>query len=235
MHRRHAKTKQLLFIQHKLYKVVLLPTGSLAAPLLSILILAVSHSSIPINIPLFAHLGKEDVVQRRSDRQADGSPAGADDLLVLEAETKIPRQMPEAVVRVEEEGEGEEALDAELNGEWPGGDGGNHRLRLEVPSGVGGGQVGEAEDVERAAEGDSSDTVQGGSIPGDLGLVDGQVGGDGAVQALLVDNLLGLLLGSGFGGGEPALHDAASGLDAQTGGGGPAQAELEEALRSHCV
>ena len=45
-------------------------------------------------------------------------------------------------------------------------------------------QVGEAEDVEGTGEGDARDAVEGGGDPGYLRLVDGEVGGDGAVEAL---------------------------------------------------
>ena len=45
-------------------------------------------------------------------------------------------------------------------------------------------QVGEAEEVEGTGEGDSRDAVQRGGDPGYLRLVDGEVGGDGSVEAL---------------------------------------------------
>lgn len=45
-------------------------------------------------------------------------------------------------------------------------------------------EVSEAEDVEGAGDGAAGDAVEAGEVPGDLGLVDGEVRGDGAVEAL---------------------------------------------------
>lgn len=83
------------------------------------------------------------------------------------------------------------------------------------------------------------------------------MGRDGAVQALLAQDLGGAVLRCGFCGGKPAeevlvggsrwvgvrvrvgagvplLDGAASGLDLEAGGGCAAQAELEDSLGSHC-
>ena len=48
-----------------------------------------------------------------------------------------------------------------------------------------GGKVGEAEDVHAATEHHSGDAVKGGADPGYLWLVDGEMGGNGPVPALL--------------------------------------------------
>lgn len=48
-----------------------------------------------------------------------------------------------------------------------------------------------AEDVEAAAKGGAGDAVKGAEVPGDLGLVDGQMRGDGAVEALVGEDLVG--------------------------------------------
>ncbi len=76
-----------------------------------------------------------------------------------------------------------------------------------MPSQQRGDEVRGAEDVEASGEGAAGDAVEGGCVPGHLGLVDCQVGGDGAVQALggedgvRVGGFRWLGLGVGFCGG----------------------------------
>lgn len=100
--------------------------------------------------------------------------------------------MPEAVERVEGESESSEGLEADLYGDGPGGDGGNERLRLEVPAGEGGDSVGGEEGVHATRDDAAGDTVQSGGVPGNLRAVDGKVWRDGAVQALLLQNVVAL-------------------------------------------
>lgn len=145
-------------------------------------------------------LASKEVVQRRHNRQPHRSPSRPDDLRVLEPNTDIPEQMPYAVVAVVEERECEESLDATLDNHGPRCDSCNHRLRLHVPPSVRGREVCEAEEVERAGQNDGRQAVEAGSVPCDLGLVDGEMRGDGAVEALLCENFRGL----GFGGRESA-------------------------------
>ena len=111
--------------------------------------------------------------------------------------------MPNTVERVKEQGESKEALERNLGGGGPCGDRRNHGCGLEVPSCVRRGEVGKAEEVQRARERDAGDTVERRGVPGDLRAVDREMGGDGAVQALLGEDLGGGFLGSGFSGGEP--------------------------------
>lgn len=66
-----------------------------------------------------------------------------------------------------------------------------------MPSQQRGGQVGGTEDVEAAGEDAAGDAVEGGCVPGDLGLVDRQVRGDGTVEALGGEDGVGV---GGFGG-----------------------------------
>lgn len=103
--------------------------------------------------------------------------------------------MPQSVQRVVEEREREEGLEASFCQEWPSSDGRDHRLCLEMPSERRSGEIYEAEEVERAAEGDGCETVETTAVPGDLRLVDGQVRGDGAEGALFCEDLSCLRLG----------------------------------------
>lgn len=48
-----------------------------------------------------------------------------------------------------------------------------------------------AEDVEAAAKDGAGDAVKAAEVPGYLGLVDGEVRGDGAVEALVGEDLVG--------------------------------------------
>lgn len=113
--------------------------------------------------------------------------------------------MPQAVEAVVGKGESEKRLGGDLCGKGPGGKGSGDGLRLEVPAGERGDGVGGEEKVHAAREHRAGDTVQSRAIPGDLRLVDGQVGGNGAAQALLLqDNArfgLGEVLGRDRSGG----------------------------------
>ena len=63
-------------------------------------------------------------------------------------------------------------------------------------------EVAEAEDVEGAGEDGAGDAVGDGEGPCCLGLVDSKVGRDGAVQALLDEDVVAFVLGEGLGCGE---------------------------------
>ena len=82
-----------------------------------------------------------------------------------------------------------------------------HGRGLEVPAQQRRNQVRGAENVEAAREDAAGDAVEAGRVPGYLGLVDGEVRGDGAVAALgdedgvLVRGLRRLCLRGGFRGG----------------------------------
>lgn len=171
--------------------------------------------------------------------------------------------MSQSVQAMEEEGERKEGLESRLDSRRPSCNRCDHGLRLEVPSRVRRDEVGDAEEVERAGQGNTSDAVERRGDPGDLRLVDGQVGGDGAVDALLCEDLGSLRLRgmlscceSGvsslvwllllwqkraccrycyYGYDIPPLHHTPRGLHLQTRRSRPSQTELEYALRSHDV
>lgn len=71
-------------------------------------------------------LSEESVVKTHDDRQSDSGPSGSDDLLVLESDTHVPRQMPQAVEAVEEERESEEGLHSHLHSRGPCSNGRHH-------------------------------------------------------------------------------------------------------------
>jgi hypothetical protein len=58
-----------------------------------------------------------------------------------------------------------------------------------------GDQIGEAEDVKAAAEDGPGDAIERRTDPGDLRPVDGEVGRDGAVEALLDEDFVAFALG----------------------------------------
>lgn len=112
--------------------------------------------------------------------------------------------MPEAVDEVVGEGEAEEGeLEQTLDEEGQGGGGGDEGGGLEVPADDGGDEVGGEVGVGGAGEDAAGDTGPGGGgEPGLLDLVDAEMGSDGAVQTLLVEDVgaLGLRdLGGGSG------------------------------------
>jgi hypothetical protein len=110
--------------------------------------------------------------------------------------------MSKSVVAVVEERERKEGLETHLDCQRPRRDSRNHRLRLHVPSGDRGCEVSETKEVQRAGENDGGQTVEARAVPGDLRLVDGEMRGDGALEALFGENLGGF----GFGGRESVGH-----------------------------
>jgi hypothetical protein len=107
--------------------------------------------------------------------------------------------MPHTLKAVEEERECKEALESDLNCHWPSSHCRDQRLCLQVPSGVWRCEVCEAEEIQRAGEDDCRDTVQGRAIPCDLRAVDGEMWGDGAVEALFDEDVDGFALRGGTG------------------------------------
>lgn len=128
-------------------------------------------------------------------------PTRLDDNVVGQTTARIPHQVAEAVEGVVGEGEGHGSLEENLSSDGESTHGGNHGGGLEVPAESGRGEVCGGPQVERAGEGDTSDTVQGGADPADLGAVDAQVRRDGAGQALLDQDLGGVLSVGGDGPG----------------------------------
>lgn len=72
-------------------------------------------------------------------------------------------------------------LGQNLQDQRPGREARGEDRRLDVPAEDRGDEVQGAVDVEAAAEDAAGDAVEGRAVPGDLGLVDGEVGGYGAV------------------------------------------------------
>ncbi len=77
---------------------------------------------------------------------------------------------------------------------------------LEMPAEERGDEVEGAVGVDDGGEGCAGDAVEGGAVPGYLGLVDGEMGGDGTVEALVGEDFLAGGLGycgcCGLSGGE---------------------------------
>lgn len=137
--------------------------------------------------------------ERTGDAQSDDGPARLDNGGVGESTAGIPDEVAHAVQAVVGEGKGQGGLDGDLGGQGESTHGSNHGGGLEVPAEGGRGEVCGGPKVESAGEGETGDTVQGTADPADLGTVDGQVRSDGAVQALLGQDL-GRVLSVGRGG-----------------------------------
>ena len=133
--------------------------------------------------------------------QADNSPARLDNSRVGETTAQIPSQVAEAVQGVVGERKGQDGLESDLSSDRESSHGGNHGGRLKVPAKSGREEISSSPQVERTGQDDAGDTVQGGSDPTDLGLVDSQMGRDGAVQTLLGENLGWVLSVGGSGSG----------------------------------
>jgi hypothetical protein len=108
--------------------------------------------------------------------------------------------MSQSVGAVVDEGGSDGSLDGHLGGERKGSESAGDGSRLNVESNIGSKSVGDSEKVDGSSEGNSGNTVHCGHVPGKLGLVDAQVGSDGALLALLDEEGVGLSIG-GLGGG----------------------------------
>lgn len=122
------------------------------------------------------------------DTQTDNGPAGLDDGVVGETTAQIPGQMAETVHAVVGERQGQSSLEGNLGRNRESTHGSDHGGRLQVPAEGGREQVCGGPQVEGTGHDDARDTVQRGADPAHLGLVDGQMGGDGAVETLLGEN-----------------------------------------------
>lgn len=97
---------------------------------------------------------------------------------------------------VVDEGEAKSELETTLDGEGKTGDEASDAQALEVKTDEGSGEVGDGETVEGDGESRTSDTVPGGATePCLLELVDGQMGRDGSVEALVNEDLVAVILG----------------------------------------
>lgn len=99
--------------------------------------------------------------------------------------------MPRAVDAVEDEREAEDELEGGLDGKGQVAKGGGDAGALEVQAEDGGDEVRGHVAVERAGQGDARDAVPGGAAePRLLELVDAEMGGHGALQALVDEDLV---------------------------------------------
>lgn len=150
--------------------------------------------------PILSSLLQESQRKGAHNTKANHEPTRLLHLLVGDHARGVPDQMPQAVERVVGERHGDGELGEGLEGERPRGEAGGEHGALEVPTDGGCDEVEDAEGVEAAGEGDAGDTVERRAVPGDLRLVDAEVGSDGAVEALLCEDLVGGL-GRAHGGG----------------------------------
>lgn len=131
-------------------------------------------------------------VKSANHAEADNSPAGLNNHLVVDTTTGIPCQVSETVHAVVGEGKSEDALEADLCGRRETSESSSQRGRLEVPAEQGSSEVGGCEEVQGARQDDSSDSVKTAEIPRNLGSVDGKVGRNRTSQTLLGEELSGI-------------------------------------------
>ena len=117
-----------------------------------------------------------------------------------EADAEVVDEVLDAVDEVEDEGEPQRELDGALGEEGPGPEGGGEAGAADVPPEQGRGEVEREVDVGCPREGAAGDAGPGrGAEPRLLELVDAEVGGDGAAEALGGED--GVALGRGGAGG----------------------------------
>lgn len=127
-----------------------------------------------------------------------GSPdvlVGLDNSRLGETLASVVQEVLEAADGVVDEGEAQRELDAALDSEGQTSGEAGDACALEVKSDKRGGEVGEGETVHGRGEGAAGDSVPGGATePCLLYLVDGQMGRDGTVEALVDEDLVAVLL-----------------------------------------
>lgn len=127
--------------------------------------------------------------------------------------------MSEAVPEVKTEGRSGDGLDGNLESEGQRAKGSGHAGSINSVTKSGQSDVAQSVEVESTTQSDTSDTVKTRKDHGDFRLVDGKVGGDGSVGALLLQDLKGLGISGRDGGdwservrtstskrGSPAIH-----------------------------
>lgn len=97
--------------------------------------------------------------------------------------------MTNTVKAVKREGERQGALEKDLDGERKGGSTGSQSCRAEAEAERRTSKIRNRPDVEKTRQGDTGDTVRTREVPGDLRAVDANVRRNGAVQALLRQEL----------------------------------------------
>jgi hypothetical protein len=135
---------------------------------------------------------KESKEKSGNGAHANHKPPTLRNLLVGDTPTKIPCQVSQTVQAVVGEGESEKALQTDLSSDGQTSESSSQRGRLEVPAEQRSGKVGSCEEVKRAGQEKTSDTVSSTTVPGNLRSVDGQVGSDGAAETLLGEELCGI-------------------------------------------
>lgn len=158
-------------------------------------------------------------LQKECQAHGDNRASSPDNVLVL-----LYRRLPEAlgggvvdqvldtVDGVVDERPGERHLDAALDKERQGGEGGGHAGGLDVPAGQGRDQVADGVGVQAAGEEHAGETLPDGAPQEGLALVvDLQVGGDGPDAALAGEEGIGLGVGQGLGRGGADLRGREAG------------------------
>lgn len=100
--------------------------------------------------------------------------------------------MSNAIEAMERERQCKRELRRNLRSYWPRAKRCRHGSRLEVPAEQRSDEVADAKDVECAGERGTCEAVCDGCVPGDLGAVDGEMGGSGTMSALVDENLVGV-------------------------------------------
>lgn len=185
--------------------------------------------SFPLNLPSFqtplysvpsanhllssqkGNLHEESKVQTTNNAGAPEIPTSLDNRAASKAHTDIKSQMSHAVDSVENKGPSNEELETALDGDGESSGSGNEGRGLEVPADEGSGQVGDGGSVQGAGEGGAGDALpRRAAEPGLLGVVDLEMGRDGAGETLLGEK------GGGVGGGE--LVGLEGSVEARRGG-----------------
>lgn len=150
----------------------------------------------PLPFPLFtcSNLSQtKGKVETTQDARSPQRNLGLDNLSLCETDTHVEDEMPHAVDKVVDKGETEEELDAAADGVGHAGKGLGEALALNVPPEQGGDEVGGEVEVGGPGQGAARDSGPGRvAEPGLVELVDAEVGGDGAVEALLDENVVAL-------------------------------------------
>jgi hypothetical protein len=135
-----------------------------------------------IQTPLLSSKSKIKSTQRAKRHH---SPTSLNNPLVGQETAGVPNQMSDAVDTVEGEGHGNGEFNEEFGQQRQSTKSSCDGRRLKVPANDGCNEVGSSENVERTRDSRACNAMQRTGIPGDLRAVDGKMGSNRAVQALL--------------------------------------------------
>ena len=142
-----------------------------------------SVSPSPASV-LSAHVSQKRQPQRTHYTHSHNRPTRNNNLPIRQTRARIPQKMPQPIKTMVRERKRQPGLDENLRQNRPGCERRREGRALEMPAEEGGDEVEGAVGVDHGGQGCARDAIEGAAVPGYLGAIDREMGGDGAVEAL---------------------------------------------------